>query len=207
MSINWTTLTGLKTVSGSIPNFVNRSDLPVTNILLEAEAFIYQRLRVREMVTDATFTFDDNTSSEALPAAFLDPIQYVPWEWGSPLPFVSPEGFFPPRDTDGAIEDGTPSCWTIIGVTAYIDATIDDSDNYSGRLMYYAQPEALSASNETNFLTSRYPTLLRQACMYKAYEFMKDGQRAQEYMQQAEIALAEAMRTNEMWRRGQYMPA
>lgn len=156
------------------------------------------------MMTDATFTFDDNTSSEALPSAFLDPIQFVPWEWGSPLPFVAPEAFQPPRTSTGALYDGTPSCWTIIGTTAYIDTTIDDTDNYSGQLMYFAQPTALSVSNETNFLTTRYPTLLRHACMFKAYEHMKDAQQAATYMQLAEVALAEAMRTNDMWRRGQY---
>lgn len=159
------------------------------------------------MVTDATFTFDNNTSSEALPSAFLDPIQFVPWDWGTPLPFVAPESFLPLRDEDGVIEDGTPSCWTIIGTTAYIDVTIDDTDNYSGRLMYYAQPTALGSGNTTNFLTSRYPKLLRYACMFAAFEHMKNTARSQEYMQLAELALAEAMRTNELYRRGQYISA
>ena len=156
------------------------------------------------MITDGAFTFDDNTSTEALPAAFLDPIQYVPYEWGAPLPFVGPEAFLPPRTAAGALYDGTPSCWTIIGTTAYIDTTIDDTDNFGGRLMYFALPTALSVSNETNFLTTRYPTLLRHACMFKGAEHMKDAQQAATYMQLAEVALAEAMRTNDMWRRGQY---
>ena len=204
MAINWTTLTGIKTVSGSIANWVNKTDLPTTNILLEAEAWLYQFLRVREMITDTLFTFDNNAASEALPSAFLDPIQYVPWEWGDELPFVGPERFRPSRTSAGVIEDGSPSCWTIIGSTAHIDATIDDTDNFSGQLLHYAQPTALSASNETNFLTTRYPALLRKACMKAAYEHMKDSARAQEYMAYAMADIREANATNEMWRRGQY---
>jgi hypothetical protein len=204
MAITYSVLTGVKTTTGSIASWVNRSDLPTDNILLEAEAWIYQRLRVREMVTDATFTFDDNTSSEALPSAFLDPIQFVPYEWGTPLPYVSPENFQQPRTSAGVIFDGSPSCWTIIGTTAHIDATIDDSDNYSGRLMYYAQPDALSSVNTTNFLTTRYPTLLRMACMGFAYQFMKDTPRTQEYLGYAMAAIQEAAATNDLYRRGQY---
>jgi len=181
--------------------------LPTSAILTEAEAELYKTLRVREMMTDAVLTFDDNTSSEALPSAFLDPIQYVPWEWGVPLPFVAPEIFAPPRTSAGVVEDGTPSCWTIIGTTAYIDATIDDSDNYSGRLMYYAQPTALSVSNTTNFLTTRYPKLLREMSMAFAYQHMKDTQRSQEYLAYAMAGILEANKTNEMWRRGQYVLA
>ena len=47
MAITWTVLTGSKDTEGSIANWVNRSDLPTTNILLEAEAWIYQHLRIR----------------------------------------------------------------------------------------------------------------------------------------------------------------
>ena len=208
MAINWTTLTAAKAITGSLANWCNRSDLATTNILLEAEAWIYQRLRVREMMMDEAFTFAISTSSTALSSltgTFLDPIQFVPYEWGVPLPFYDEASYRPSRNSAGTIASGLPSYWAIIGSTAHVDVLC--SAAFAGRMMYYAQPAALSVSNETNFLTTRYPTLLRHALMGKAYEHMKDPPRAQEYLQYAEMNIAEAMRTNDMFRRGQYAAA
>lgn len=206
MAINYTTLTGVKTTAGSIANWVNRSDLPTDNILLEAEAWIYQNLRVREMVArDTAFQFDSAAQSEALPSGFLDPIAFTPHGYYEPLPFVHEDKLEELRDADGALESGTPSRWTIIGTTAYVDVSC--SANFAGVLSYFKQPDALSGSNETNFLTTRYPSLLRMACMAHAYEHMKDTPRAREYFQLAMVKMEEAMRTNEMFRRGQHVPA
>ena len=202
---NYTTLTGTKATAGSVANWVNRSDLPTTEIVTEAEAWIFERLRVREMITDEALTFTSATSSKALSslaATFLDPIQFVPYQWADPLEFVAETKFRPSRDSSGVLQSSSePSLWTIIGATAHLDVLL--SANFSGRMMYYARPAALS-STETNFLTVRYPTLLRYALMGKAYDHMKDTQRSLEYLQKAEVAIAEAARTNEMYRRGQY---
>ena len=205
MAVTYTVLTAAKTTSGSLANWVNRSDLATENIVLEAEAWIYERLRVREMIADEAVTFSSAASSKALStlaATFLDPIQFVPYTWGSPLEYVSETMFRPSRNTSGTLDSAAePSVWTIIGATAHLDVLL--SANFSGRMMYYARPAALS-STETNFLTVRYPTLLRYALMGKAYDHMKDTQRSLEYLQKAEVAIAEAARTNEMYRRGQY---
>lgn len=42
------------------------------------------------------------------------------------------------------------------------------------RMLYYQSLPLLSSSNQTNFLTSRYPHLMRTACMAAAADFMKD---------------------------------
>lgn len=208
MAINWTTLTAAKSTSGSIANWVNRSDLPTTNILIEAEAWIYQYLRVREMVTDEAVTIAEDASSKALSTlsgTFLDPVHFIPYEWGTELLYVNEANFKPGRTSAGALYEGTPSYWTIINATMHVDVLCNAA--FSGRMMYYAQPAALSVSNETNFLTVRYPRLLRQACLIMAYEHMKDDQRAQQYTVMAMGSIEEANRTNEMFRRGQQMPA
>lgn len=202
--MDYTQLVAGKTTPGSICNWVNRSDIPATTILAEAEAWIYQRMRVREMQHRQTFTFLEASSDLALPVGFLDPIRYVPYTWSQPLPFLHEEAFQDPRDEDGNLYEGTPSQWTVIGETAYVDvACLED---FGGMLLYYRQPTALGPSNLTNFLTSRYPKLVRHACIAQAYEHMKDTPRSQEYLQYAEMDLQEAMRTNEMFRRGQYVP-
>jgi hypothetical protein len=204
MAINWTVLTGAKTVAGSIANWVNRGDLPSENVLLEAEAMIYERLRVREMMEVATLTFNSAANSASLPADFLDPIEYRPYGRSQELPFYHEQkiGIF--RDDSGNLESDTPSRWTIIGTTAYVD--VNCSATYAGKLMYYKKPAALSGSNLTNFLTTRYPTLLRHACTAKAMEHMKQWSQAQVYIALAEAEAAKANATNEMFRRAQHVP-
>lgn len=205
MAINFTTLTASKATAGSIANWVNRSDLPTENILLEAEALIYETLRVREMQTrDNAFTFASGSQTEALPSGFLDPISFRPYEWGYPLPFVHEDTLDEVRDSSGVLQSGTPSRWSIVGTDAYVDVL--PSADLGGVLLYYKTPAALSVSNETNWLTVRYPSLIRAACMAKAYEHMKDN-KANEQLQLAASLIAAASTSNEMWRRNQHMPA
>lgn len=202
---DYSTLVAPKTVEGSIRNWVNRADIPATAILTEAEAMIYERLRTREMMIDIEFIFDIGTSSEPLPSALLDPIQFKPFTHGAKLPFVHEQAFPNIRDENGALYEGDPSCWTIIGIEAFVDVSC--ATEFGGRLMFYAQPEPLGSGNPTNFLTQRYPTLLRNACLSRAYEHMKDSTRAMEYLKLTMVSLQQAASTNDMFRRSQYMPA
>lgn len=201
MAYNWTTLTAAKTTSGSIANWVNRSDLPTDNILLEAEAKIYERLRVREMLAIATLSVAADANTASLPADFIDPIEWRPYGWSQPILFVSEGTLEAHRDDDGNLFEGTPSRWSILNETAYVDVSC--SETFSGKLMYYKRPTALSVSNETNFLTIRYPSLLRTACLATAYEHMKDMQNAATYLQMLEGKIGEAMMTNDLYRRSQ----
>lgn len=204
MAMDYTTLTAAKTTDGSIKNWVNRSDIPVTTIITEAEAFIYERLRVREMQVYDTFTFDATAASKALPDGFLDPIEFRPFGWGDALSYYHEQKLEQLYNDDGTLESGTPSRWSIIGETAYVD--VAPSEAFSGKLLYYATPTALSDSNTTNFLTRRYPTLLRMVLMGMTYQHMKDGQRAQEYLGNAVQTIESANATNELSRRGQQVP-
>lgn len=203
MAYNWTTLTAAKTTLGSIANWVNRSDLPTTNILIEAEAKIYERMRVREMQSVSTLTIAADANSASLPSDFLDPIEWRPYGWGEPILFVNEGSLEAYRDSEGALSEGTPTRWSILGETAYVDVSC--STAFSGKLMYYKRPTALSGSNETNFLTIRYPSLLRVACLALAYEHMKDMGNANTYMQMLEMKIAEANATNDLYRRSQHV--
>ena len=203
MAITYTTLVGAKTTDGSIRQWVNDSTIPAESILTEAEAWIYERLRVREMIAVASpFTFAVDTASAALPSDFLDPIQLLPFGWGgAELLYVHERLLNASRDDDGNLFSGTPSRWTIIGTDAHVDCLCDS--DFSGALMYYACPAALSADNATNFLTLRYPTLLRTVCTAFAFSFKKDDARKQIELALAEKALGDAMRTNDLYRNGQ----
>ena len=201
MAYDYPTLVGPKSQDGSIKNWVNRPDIPVTTILVEAEALIYETLRVREMRSMTEFSFAKGDSEKALPAGFLDPIKFTPYGWGDPLEYWHEETYDPCMDETGAMIVGTPSRWTIIGETAYLDVACDEA--FAGRLLYYVTPAPLSVSNPTNFLTRRYPTLVRYACMNKAFEHMKDTTRATEYLRYTMAALGGVASSDDLSRRGQ----
>ena len=59
---------------GSIKNWINKGDIPAAAVLDEAEQYIYERLRVREMLTSTTGTMGVGTASTALPARYRTPL-------------------------------------------------------------------------------------------------------------------------------------
>jgi hypothetical protein len=67
---------------------------------------------------------------------------------------------------------GSPTCWAIWDECMQFDGAFDAATSF--RLQYFRSPLPLSASNQTNFLTNRYPLLLRKACQAAAADFMKD---------------------------------
>lgn len=67
---------------------------------------------------------------------------------------------------------GAPSCWAIWDEYLQFDQAFDTATAF--RLMCFKTPAPLSLLNQTNFLTSRYPQLLRVATQLWAASFMKD---------------------------------
>ena len=70
------------------------------------------------------------------------------------------------------------------------------------RLQYYKSLPLLSASNETNFLTNRYPKLMRIACLAAAAEFMKDDTEYQKWITRLQSATEAIANENDMQYRG-----
>lgn len=190
--MDYTTLIGAKTVSGSIKNWLNWSLAPSEDIVADAEAMIYSKLRVREMSRykqDGTIAL--NASSVTLPS---DYIALKKWRRITPNPgkihLLDEEYLLTKRqrDEDGAIIAGTPMYAMIVGgaddsdeVTAHFDVKADQE--YTWEMSYYCRPEALGPSNDENFLTRRYSWLLRTACMYQAYLYQKELQMAAPFKQ------------------------
>lgn len=197
----YTTLTAGKATAGSIQNWVNRSDLPMTEILAEAEALIYTKLRVREMMLRDDFAVLAGESAASVPSDFLDPVSLTPYGWAEGLDYQNESIFQQNMDEDGVVLEGTPIAFTVIGSQIVFDVKL--SEAFGGKLLYYKLPASLSAGNPTNFLTSRYPTLLRRACLVYAYEHMKDENRSNDYLKKVMMDAEEISRQDELFRRGQ----
>jgi hypothetical protein len=65
-----------------------------------------------------------------------------------------------------------PTSWSVWDERLKLNSALLDPATF--KLMYYRAPKLLSATNPSNFLTDRYPMLLRKACQASAADFMKD---------------------------------
>lgn len=183
MAMSFLTLTGPKSNEESILNFVNYKKVPARTVLAEAEAYIYSRLRVREMKASATLTLALDAASVALPTGFLEAVSMWDREGWEMIPdrFVEPPGILKRRVyTDDVIETGTPMNVAIFDEAFQFECKAQAARKYD--LVFYKTPATLSADNTTNFLTTRYPHLLRVACLAGAASFMKDDAEEQKQL-------------------------
>lgn len=65
-----------------------------------------------------------------------------------------------------------PTKWSIFDEKVKFDSAFDTATTF--KHLYYRRPLYLSEDAPTNWLTDRYPMLLRKACMAAAADFMKD---------------------------------
>lgn len=211
MALSYTLLTGAKSGTGTIKDWVNQSVVPVTEILTEAESYIYQTLRAREMLRETSWSAALGASTLALPVAsasiyaMIEPITLsVDGIYPKPdgMDYVHEALFNQYRDEDGALLTGTPNEWTIFNEVINFNFELDEA--LAGDFLYYGQPPALSASNETNFLTNRFPTLLRQVCTMFSYEYLKQLDARAEQKVLADDAIAKANAVADGVRRGQW---
>lgn len=206
MAITYTQLTGAVGVSGSIKNWINRTDLDSAAIVTFAETEIYSRLRVREMRAEATLTVLISTNYVALPAGYLDPISMkdryfndiVPNDMDALLAMRANDG-------NGTPIEGEPSRYAVWDEKFQFDIAMDAQRTF--KLLYFKQPDALATTtNETNWLTSRYSHLLLAACRKYAETFTKNFPAKKEAEQDFERILAAVNVNDDLSYRG-YVPS
>jgi len=202
MALDYTTLTGAKTVTNSIRSWVNHSAIPASDILTEAEAYIYERVRAWEMRQEASISAASGGSVFTLPTDFLAPIKLLlDGHHHMGLTYLHEELFVASKDEDGELyESAWPNYWTIMGEQGLLDVKLTETRN--GDLWYYQRPEALSGSNTTNFLTVKFPTLLRRTCTMFGYEYRKDWQAFERELILVEGAIERANQHADSVRRG-----
>jgi hypothetical protein len=200
MAIDYATLSGAKGTAGSLKSWVNHDTIPSADIIVEAEAWIYQRIRTKEMQTFATGTIAVGEDGFALPPRFIVPLRLAIHEGNEELLYQHEQIFRMPLDEDGALTEGTPYAWSIINDAVQFNTVADEAFDYT--LWYYQALPPLSGTS-TNFLTTRYPTLLRRVCVMFAYEFLKDWTAFDKQAVLAERALRETLVADDQRRHGQ----
>lgn len=79
--------------------------------------------------------------------------------------------------------------------TAFLQTTVC-------KLQYFQSLPLLSSSNPSNFLTDRYPQLMRQACMAAAADFMQDDAEYQKKVTRLGPMIQKVSEENDMMMRG-----
>lgn len=172
-------LTGDSNTPGSVTRWANYSPLQgdVPEIIVEAEGWIYRRLRHFKMLTIPTSgTMVVGQPFIYYPADFLEP--FMLWTTGNFFNFLTMK---PEMDVisswsynpDGTRTQQQPMIFYMDQVSLQMDSPPDQA--YAYNLIYFQQPLPLSVTNPTNFITDTYPRLMRCACMAAACEFAKDS--------------------------------
>lgn len=203
MTMTYSTLTAAKSNSGAIATWSNYTLLDVPTILAEAQALIYQSLRVREMRVSQQITLSSGTNTIALPGAstgqFLEPVALYDLTDG--LDFIPNDQRFVSEQRllqlQGAtLGSGAPGYVAIFNEAFNFDVNASATKTFN--LVFYQMPALLSSSNLSNWLTNRYPQIVRAACQAAAADFMKDTEEYNKFytrlQQLIQTANAEAAR-------------
>lgn len=182
-----------KRTNGSIRNAINNDRIPAAWVVQEAEAFIYERLRVREMLTSTTGTLTTSGTAITLPA------RYRGWRdfrfTGTSVGHVRLKDPATVRaaysyDSAGAFATGKPTMAYTFGTAAQFERGADQA--YAWDLLYYqALPPLNSGTNSnTNVLTDRGLRMMHLACMAFANEWFKQDADKKHFLALAEGEIA-----------------
>lgn len=179
MANTFSTLVADKNTAGSIRRWCNYAPLDAEQVLAEAQALLYQTLRVREMRSE----FDNIAISPGdfyapLPDGFLDLISLKDITHNIDLRLFPEQNIVKRRIYDeGTMVESLPSRFAIYDEKFQFDFAYEEAATLN--VVGFRKPDDLSESNETNFLTNRYPHLLRVACLTQAYDFMSNDAKYQ----------------------------
>lgn len=210
--MNYTQLVADKDTAGSIKNWTNFARIDAETVLAEAESLIFtgytagrsfSALRVREMRSTASLTLAEGESSLALPTRFLDPILLRDITNNLKMTLRGEDWMENSREweDDGTLSIGMPLNFAIYDEMIQFDRLAEDATNY--RFLYYAKPAPLSSSATTNWLTERYPRLLRLACTAMAADFQHHTERFNQAMGELSVMIQSVNAESDLSRRGE----
>src|SRR5215217_9245707 len=113
--MHYGTLTGPKSEKGSIRSWINYDPLDVEGVLLDSQAYIYGRMRVREMVSSASIALTAGSETAPLPDGFLDPILVNVPALSQTLDSLDPRELEDSRtyDSTGTLETSVPMAYSV----------------------------------------------------------------------------------------------
>lgn len=172
--MDYSTLVAGPDVKGSIQYWINYARIDSDGILEEAQAWIYSKIRTRDMIASEDIVISIGVSTASFPSGYLDALQFGIPGYMNKLRLKDVEWFRTHLgwDESADLPEGVPTYWCDFNSAINLNTKADQ--DYTAKMLFYRCPAALSSSNATNFLTIRYPTLLRRACLMFAAEARKE---------------------------------
>jgi hypothetical protein len=163
------------TLKAEVIDFAGRDDLSsrFDTFLMLGESAIYNNddkpLRVSPLEISATSQTISGTNSVDLPSGYLNMRSLKLSANGNECEFdyESPSSL----QVRGS---GQPRKFTISGSKITFDTVPDGA--YDLDIGYYARPEALDATNDTNVILTNYPDIYLYACMFSVYDYASEAQ-------------------------------
>ena len=202
MALKYATLVADRDCDGSIKNWVNHNKVPSTAILTEVQQWIYERIRVRQMLVTATGNLAADADTITLPTRYRQPYMFMFTANATvaktipkykPLDFVLSQFNY---QADGTRTKARPSFWATDESNLQFETQADRT--YPYLFKHYAALADLDPDNQTNFLTSTYPRLLRVVSMVFAYEHLKNEREKVYYLKIVEDEVYEANKDSDL---------
>lgn len=202
---SYTVLTGSKATAGSIQNLVNDDRVSASIMLTLAQQWIWERLRIREMLTEAPGTLVTTATTVALPTRFKAPYQFSIIGSAANL---GGQGELEYKtlaklrnmyvwDSTGARVSSKPCYYSVDA--SFVQFDVKPNAAYPYNFLHYAElPVLVAGTNETNVLTTKYLSLLYNACAMKAYEHLRRREERADHLQMALGEIQEANRDSDM---------
>lgn len=173
-------------LQAAVGNFLKRSDLyaDIPTFIAMAEAKMNRRLRVRQMVTNATATISNEF--ELAPPNFLAPIS-LKLSDSTVLDCVALDVMAARKNRED-YEPGEPMAYSVAGTSFEFSPVPDTS--YTAFLIYYAQINPLSLSNPSNWVLATFPDAYVYGALAHAAVFLPEN-RGQTFAALFEDALGE----------------
>lgn len=184
------------TLKSAVFNFSGRDDLSESfdTFLQLAEQAMYHNdvepLHVQDLITTTTLTTVGGTNSVALPANFLASQGMVIVDGGAKREMKATALSALRRQGDS----GIPEKYAISGANLVFDYIPDGA--YSLELTYYAQPDALDETNNTNAILTKYPSIYLFGCLSSVAELSGEDQEAERHYQKMIREIRGAIRSS-----------
>ena len=179
----------------SIANYLARSDLTsiIPDFITLAENRLRRELRIRQMLKSVTTATVKDDSTVELPSDFLQVRDFVvvtnPL---TPLSYSSPSSL---SNDPRASEVGVPKSYTILANDFQLSPIPDAV--YTVKMLYFAAPAYLSASNTTNVFLTTAPDALLYASLIEAEPYLMNDARINTWGSMYDRAISSLTRSDE----------
>jgi len=188
-------LTDYATLKASVIAFTGRDDLSALfdTFVTLAESSMYNNeikpLRVSTLEASTTLQTVGGTNAVALPSAYLNLRSLKLNDGGTECELT----YNSPSALQVGIE-GQPLYYTIIGRDLVFDSVPDGV--YDLELDYYAKPDQLDATNDTNVILTNYPDIYQWGCMSMVYDYTTEPELAEQFYNKMVRSIKGAMKSD-----------